>query len=100
MRGFKRLVWPYMVWAGIMIVIPMLIIVFYAFTKEGNSVVQVKLTLEQIILHLPGKGNTFLVGMIKYLSPTVSLVRECVLMDTDQNGRFTVFDYFNTVLQI
>ena len=46
MKSFKRLVYPYMVWAGILIIIPMLIILFYAFTKEGNSVLTVKFTLD------------------------------------------------------
>ena len=46
MKSFKRLVYPYLVWAAILIVIPMLIIVFYAFTTEGNSVITVKISLE------------------------------------------------------
>ncbi len=46
MKSFRRLVYPYLVWAIILIVVPMLIIVFYAFTKEGNSVITVKFTLD------------------------------------------------------
>lgn len=49
MKSFKRLVYPYIVWAGIFIVIPMLMIVFYAFTKQGNSVLTVKFTLDNFI---------------------------------------------------
>ena len=45
MKSFKRLVYPYIIWAAIFIVVPMLIIVFYAFTKEGNDVLAVKFTL-------------------------------------------------------
>ena len=45
MKGFKRLVYPYIGWSAIMIVVPMLIILFYAFTVEGNSVINVKLSL-------------------------------------------------------
>lgn len=38
MKSFRKLVYPYLLWAAVMIVIPMLMILVYAFTKEGNSV--------------------------------------------------------------
>lgn len=46
MKTFKRLTIPYIVWMILMIVIPMLLIVFYAFTKTGNNVVSLQFTLE------------------------------------------------------
>ena len=46
MKSFRRLVYPYLVWAGILIVLPMLLIVFYAFSTQGNDVIPVKITLE------------------------------------------------------
>lgn len=46
MKGFRRLVYPYMVWSFALIVIPMILVAFYAFTKEGNSVRTVILTLD------------------------------------------------------
>ena len=46
MRGFKKLLYPYIVWAFVLIVIPMLIILFYAFSKEGNSVLMINFTLD------------------------------------------------------
>lgn len=49
MKSFKRLVYPYLVWAAILIVLPMLIIVFYAFTTQGNEVIPVKFTLESFV---------------------------------------------------
>ena len=49
MKSFKRLVYPYLVWAAILIVVPMLIILFYAFTKEGNSVTIVDFTFENFV---------------------------------------------------
>ena len=45
MKSFKRLVYPYLVWAAALIVLPMLIIVFYAFSMQGNDVIPVKMTL-------------------------------------------------------
>jgi spermidine/putrescine transport system permease protein len=46
MKNFKSMVYPYIIWSAIMIVLPMLMIVMYAFTKEGNSVMNVRFTLE------------------------------------------------------
>ena len=49
MKSFRRLVYPYLIWAGVLIVLPMLIIVFYAFSTEGNDVIPVKITLENFV---------------------------------------------------
>ena len=46
MKSYRKMTYPYVVWIAIMIVLPMLLIMFYAFTKTGNSVVQFKFTLE------------------------------------------------------
>jgi len=46
MKSFKRLVYPYMGWAFLLIVVPMFIILIYAFTVEGNSVINVKVSLD------------------------------------------------------
>lgn len=49
MKGFSRLAYPYIVWALIMIVTPMLMIVFYAFTQQGNGVLTLQFTFENFI---------------------------------------------------
>ncbi len=46
MKQFNKLVYPYMVWAFIMIVVPMLMLVLYAFTVRGNSVLTLQFTIE------------------------------------------------------
>lgn len=46
MRHFKFLAKPYILWSFLLIVIPLLLIVFYAFTKSGNSVITFNFTLE------------------------------------------------------
>lgn len=52
MKQFAKMAYPYMIWAGIMIVVPMLMIVFYAFTTQGNSVVSIHLTLNNFVSFL------------------------------------------------
>ena len=49
MKSFRRLVYPYIFWALLFIVVPTLMIVFYAITKEGNSVLTVQFTLNNFI---------------------------------------------------
>lgn len=46
MKTFKRLTYPYIVWISAMIVIPMLLIVVYAFSKQGNDVATLHFTLD------------------------------------------------------
>jgi len=49
MKTFKRLTYPYLVWMGVMIVIPMALIVIYAFTKQGNDVATLQFTLDNFL---------------------------------------------------
>ena len=46
MKTFKRLTYPYIIWITAMIVIPMLLIIVYAFTKQGNDVATLQFTLD------------------------------------------------------
>lgn len=46
MKSFSRLAHPYMVWITVFIVVPMLMIVFYAFTTQGNDVLTLRFTLD------------------------------------------------------
>lgn len=45
MKTFRKLVYPYMVWLGIFVVIPMVMIVIYAFSQAGNDVTTLSFTL-------------------------------------------------------
>ena len=49
MKSFRRLVYPYLIWAGLLIVLPMLIIVFYAFSTQGNTLIPVKITFDNFV---------------------------------------------------
>ncbi|WP_071433414.1 ABC transporter permease [Angelakisella massiliensis] len=46
MKKFSQLAIPYIVWAALMILLPLLLIILYAFTKPGNEFIQFSLTLE------------------------------------------------------
>lgn len=49
MRQFRNMAYPYIAWICIMIVVPMLLILMYAFTTKGNSVMTFQFTLENFI---------------------------------------------------
>ncbi len=49
MKSIARLANPYMIWISIFIVMPMLMILFYAFTYEGNDVLTIRFTLDNFI---------------------------------------------------
>lgn len=46
MKYFKNLVKPYIIWSAVMIVIPLLIMLLYAVTNSGNSLVNIQFTFE------------------------------------------------------
>ncbi len=49
MKRFSQLAAPYIVWAVIMLVLPMALIVMYSFTQPGNSIISFSFTLEHYI---------------------------------------------------
>ncbi len=49
MKTFARLANPYMLWISIFIVMPMLMILFYAFTIDGNDVLTIRFTLDNFV---------------------------------------------------
>ena len=49
MKKFSQLALPYIVWAVIMLLLPMLLIVLYAFTDTGNEIMTFRFTLENFV---------------------------------------------------
>ena len=49
MKRFSQLAAPYVVWVALMILLPMLLILFYAFIDSGNEVVNFTFTLDHFI---------------------------------------------------
>ena len=46
MKSFSKMAYPYVVWMCIMIIMPMLMLVLYAFTVKGNDILTFQFTLE------------------------------------------------------
>lgn len=49
MKRFSQLAAPYVVWVALMILLPMLLILFYAFTTSGNEIVNFTFTFDHFI---------------------------------------------------
>ncbi len=77
MKGFANLVRPYMVWIFGGIVIPMLLIVLYAFTKHGNSVMAFQFTLDNFIKFF---DPVFVKVLMKSFEVAVITTLLCILL--------------------
>jgi len=49
MKRFSQIAIPYIVWAAVMLVLPMVLIAVYSVTEPGNSIVSFSLTLEHYV---------------------------------------------------
>ncbi|HET6785060.1 MAG TPA: ABC transporter permease [Erysipelotrichaceae bacterium] len=49
MKGYASLVKPYIFWMSLFIVVPMLLIVLYAFTEHGNALMAFRFTLDNFL---------------------------------------------------
>ena len=49
MKKFSQLAIPYIAWAVMMLVLPMLLIAMYSFMEHGNSIISFSLTIEHYV---------------------------------------------------
>ena len=49
MKRFSQLALPYIIWAALMLVLPMALIAVYSFMEQGNSIIPFSFTLEHYI---------------------------------------------------
>ena len=46
MKKFSQLAIPYIIWAALMLILPMALIAIYSITEPGNSIISFSVTLE------------------------------------------------------
>ena len=49
MKRFSQLAIPYIVWAALMLVLPMALIALYSFSEQGNAIISFSLTLDHYV---------------------------------------------------
>ena len=78
MKSYRKMTYPYVVWISVMIVLPMFMIMFYAFTTTGNSVVQFKFTLDNFLRFF--SDSIFLKVLARSLRVALVTTIVCILL--------------------
>lgn len=78
MKQFRKMTYPYVIWMSIMIVVPMLMIVFYAFTKDGNSVTNVTFTFDNFVRFF--QDTVFIEVLGRSLRVAIETTIICILL--------------------
>ena len=78
MKQFRKMTYPYVVWISVMIVLPMLLIMFYAFTKQGNSVTQFSFTVDNFVRFV--SDTTFLKVLVRSLRVALITTVICIII--------------------
>lgn len=78
MRQFRNMLYPYVVWLAVMVVVPMLMILLYAFTTAGNDVTTFRFTLGNFTRFL--SDTVFLNVLKRSLLIAVATTAICVLL--------------------
>ena len=77
MKEFRRLVCPYLVWGIIFILVPMFMILIYAFTDEGNSVMTFNFTFDNFLRFF--EDSIFIEVLWRSLKIAIATTIICIL---------------------
>lgn len=78
MKRFSQIAIPYIVWAAVMLVLPMVLIAVYSVTQPGNSIVSFTLTLEHYVKFFTDAD--FLIILWRSLWIAVKITVICLLL--------------------
>ena len=78
MRQFRNMIYPYVGWLLVMVVVPMFMILLYAFTTAGNEVTTFRFTLENFSRFLT--DNVFIDVLKRSMIIAIATTVICVLL--------------------
>lgn len=78
MKHFRNMTYPYVAWIAVMIVVPMFMIMLYAFTKQGNSVTTFLFTFDNFARFF--SDSTFIEVLGRSLRVALITTICCVLL--------------------
>lgn len=78
MKKFQQLAIPYIVWACIMLLLPMLLIAFYSIIQQGNSIVHFKLTLDNYVRFFTDKDFLLILWRSLWIAIKTTII--CLLI--------------------
>lgn len=77
MKGYASLVKPYIFWMSLFIVVPMLLILLYAFTEHGNALMAFRFTLDNFLKFF---DPVFIKVLFKSLEVAIITTLFCILI--------------------
>lgn len=78
MKRFRQLTIPYIVWSLFMLLLPMILIAFYSFIKQGNSIVHFQLTLANYARFFTDKDFLIILGRSLWIAVETTII--CLLL--------------------
>lgn len=77
-KQFRSMTYPYVAWISVIIVLPMLLIVLYAFTASGNSVLTFRFTFDNFVRFVT--DSVFMEVLLRSLYIALITTALCVLL--------------------
>lgn len=78
MKHYRKMTYPYVLWISIMIILPMLLILFYAFTIDGNEVTKVVFSFKNFVRFF--KDTIFLQVLVKSFRIAIITTVLCLIL--------------------
>ncbi|MBE7002757.1 MAG: ABC transporter permease [Ruminococcaceae bacterium] len=78
MKQFRSMTYPYVAWIAVMIVVPMLLIVLYAFTESGNDVLTFRFTLDNFVRFVSDRVFLSVLWRSLYIALVTTVI--CILL--------------------
>ena len=73
-KQFRSMTYPYVAWISVMIVLPMLLIVLYAFTVSGNEVLTFQFTFDNFKRFVTDTVFMEVLGRSLYIAVLTTLI--------------------------
>jgi len=77
-KQFRTMTYPYVAWISVMIIVPMLLIVLYAFTESGNDVLTFRFTLDNFARFVTDRVFLAVLWRSLYIAIITTVI--CVLL--------------------
>jgi len=77
-KQFRSMTYPYVAWISVMIIVPMLLIVLYAFTESGNDVLTFRFTLDNFARFVTDRVFLAVLWRSLYIALVTTVI--CVLL--------------------
>lgn len=74
MKKFKQLVIPYVVWAVLMLLLPMLLIALYSVMKQGNAILPFKMTLHNYVRFFTDADFLLILGRSLWIAIKTTII--------------------------